>query len=74
MGEVKPYQWVAWFGTVMLLTAAILAALNIYPYYVWFFIISNGLWTIIGLLWRENSLIVMNAGLTLIYVLGLAFG
>jgi hypothetical protein len=67
----KPYQWLAWIGTAGLLVSSILAALNIYPYYVFGFIISNVLWTLIGILWQEKSLIILNAGLTIIYVIGL---
>lgn len=69
----KPYQWLAWISTASLLVAAALAAFNIYPLYVFAFIISNSLWTLVGFLWKENSLIVMNTGLTLIYIVGLLF-
>jgi len=54
----KPYQWLAWFS-------------NIYPLYIYAFIVSNSLWTLIGILWKEKSLVVMNTGLTIIYVAGL---
>jgi len=67
----KPYQWLAWVGTTCLLVSSILAALNIYPYYVFGFIVSNILWTLIGVLWQEKSLIILNAGLTIIYMIGL---
>ena len=40
-------------------------------YHHWAFIIANSLWVIVGYLWKENSLIVLNAGLTFIYILGL---
>lgn len=69
----KPYQWLAWISTACLLLAATLAALNIYPYYIFAFIVSNGLWVLIGILWKEKSLIVMNLGLTIIYIVGLFF-
>jgi hypothetical protein len=68
---VKPYQWLAWFSTACLLVAATMAAFNIYPYYIWAFIISNSLWVLIGILWKEKSLVVLNAGLTIIYIAGL---
>ena len=68
---VKPYQWLAWFSTACLLVAATMAAFNIYPYYIWAFIISNSLWVLLGVLWKEKSVVVLNAGLTIIYVLGL---
>jgi hypothetical protein len=70
----KPYQPLAWTGTVVLIVAATLAAFNIYPLYVYLFCLANGIWVLIGVLWRENSLIVLNAGLTIIYVAGLIFG
>jgi len=69
----KPHQWLAWLSTASLLVAATLAAFNMYPLYVFAFIFSNTLWSIVGLLWKENSLIVMNTGLTLIYIVGLLF-
>ena len=50
-----------------------MAAFNIYPWYIYAFIVSNGLWVLIGLLWKEKSLVVLNAGLTVIYVAGLLF-
>lgn len=69
--EKKPYQWLAWVSTACLLSAAMLAAFNVYPYYIYAFIISNSLWVLIGVLWKEKSLVVMNLGLTVIYVAGL---
>lgn len=67
----KPYQWLAWVSTACLLIAATLAALNVYPYYIFAFIVSNSLWVLIGILWKEKSLIVLNTGLTIIYIAGL---
>jgi len=49
----------------------VLAAFNIYPLYIYGFLISNSLWVLIGYLWRENSLLYMNLMLTLIYIAGL---
>ena len=71
---VKPYQWLAWIATVSLLTAATLAAFNIYPLYIWAFIISNSLWILVGILWKEKTVIVMNTGLCGIYIVGLLLG
>jgi len=70
----KPYQKLAWVGTAVLLLAATLAAFNFYPIYVFLFCIANGILVVVGILWKERSLIVLNAGLTFIYILGLFFG
>jgi hypothetical protein len=68
---MKPYQWLAWLATVSLIASAFLASINLYPYYIYGFLISNSMWILIGVLWKERSLVVMNAGLTLIYIIGL---
>jgi hypothetical protein len=70
----KPHQKLAWAGTVTLLMGSVLAAFNFYPMYVFLFCIANGIWVAVGILWKERSLIVLNAGLTVIYILGLFFG
>ena len=70
----KPHQWLAWTGTIVLLVAATLAAFNIYPHYVYLTVVSNGIWTLTSILWRETSLVVLNAGLTLIYIFGAIVG
>ena len=68
----KPHQFLAWIATVILIIAAVLASfIPALEYHHWAFIIANSLWVIVGYLWKENSLIVLNAGLTIIYVLGL---
>ena len=67
----KPYQKLAWLGTAVLLLAATLAAFNFYPMYVFLFCIANGIWVAVGILWKEKSLIILNAGLTIIYIAGL---
>lgn len=77
---VKPYQWLAWTGTFILIVAASWA--SFYPkmdmlfglpgqVHHYAFTVANGIWVLVGILWKEKSLIVLNAGLTLIYILGL---
>ena len=68
---IKPYQKLAWVGTLCLLLSAVMAAFNIYPWYIYAFIFSNSLWVLVGVLWKEQSLIALNAGLTLIYIIGI---
>lgn len=68
----KPYQFLAWTATSILILAAILASfVPALEYHHWAFIIANTLWVIVGFLWKEMTLIFLNAGLTLIYILGL---
>ena len=68
----KPYQFLAWTATAILIFAAILASfVPALEYHHWAFILANSLWVIVGFLWREMTLIVLNAGLTIIYIFGL---
>ena len=68
----KPYQFLAWSATAILILAALLASfVRALEYHHWAFIIANTLWVIVGILWKETTLIVLNAGLTIIYILGL---
>ena len=68
----KPYQFIAWTATAILILAAILASfVPALEYHHWAFIIANSLWVIVGFLWKEMTLIFLNAGLTIIYILGL---
>ena len=68
----KPYQFLAWTATAVLILAAVLASfVPALEYHHWAFISANSLWVVVGILWREQTLIVLNAGLTIIYILGL---
>lgn len=71
MTQTKPYQWLAWLATVCLIASAVMASLNWYPFDIMGFMFSNILWVIVGVLWQEKSLVVMNAILTLIYIVGI---
>ena len=56
----------------MLILAAVLASfVPALEYHHWAFIMANSLWVIVGILWKEMTLVVLNAGLTIIYILGL---
>ena len=68
----KPYQFLAWTATAVLILAAILASfVPALEYHHWAFIMANSLWVIVGILWKEMTLVVLNAGLTIIYIFGL---
>ena len=68
----KPHQFLAWTATAILILAAILASfIPALEYHHWAFIIANSLWVVVGLLWKEMTLVVLNTGLTIIYIAGL---
>ncbi len=69
--EKKPYQFLAWFSTLSILFGALIASLapELYLHH-FFFMFGNGLLAITAFLWKENSLLVLNSGLFVIYVFG----
>lgn len=69
--DEKPYQWLAWIGVICVLTSSAMASLNLYPWYAYGYIFSNTLWIIIGLLWKEKTIILTNLGVNIIFIAGL---
>ena len=68
----KPYQSLAWIATGILIIAASLASfVPELEYHHWAFISANTIWIVVGLLWKAQTIVVLNTGLTLIYILGL---
>ena len=64
-------SFLKWSATVLTIVGAILTASNIYPLNVWAFNIGSVLWLIFAYRIRENSLIVVNSGLLVIYIFGI---
>jgi len=70
--QTKPYQPLAWVATaVLLLAATTLSALDNQVYATYGFGIASTIWTVVGILWKEKSLIVLNGVLTIIYLVGI---
>ena len=70
----KPYQLLAWLSTLSILLGALIASLGPELYlHHFFFMFGNGLLAVTAFLWKENSLLVLNSGLFLIYVFGTYF-
>ena len=70
----KPYQLLAWCSSASILLGATLASIKPELYiHHFFFLFGNGLLAITAFLWKENSLLVLNSGLFLIYVIGIMY-
>lgn len=62
-----------WFATGTLILGAILTTMDLRPINIWMFNAGNTAWLIVGLMWREWSLVVLNLVLIAIYGWGLIF-
>ena len=58
----KSIDWyIKWLGTVCYIVAAICAAGAFLPWNYVFSLIGAGLWTIVGLMWHDRSLMILNS-------------
>lgn len=63
--------WFEWTCTIILLAGVVLTSLNIFPLNIWFLLLGNVGWIILGIIWRKVSLIVLQTVITIIYIAGL---
>ena len=68
----KPYQWLAWTSTSIVLFAACLSSFipELYIHH-YFFLVGNTCWATVGFLWKEKSLFFFSLCLNVVYFLGL---
>lgn len=59
-----------WLSTVVMLAAAVCIALEIRPWHIYLLNLGSFFWLITAVLWRERSLIVVNAALLFVYFYG----
>lgn len=70
---MRPDFYLKWFATFTLIAGAILTSLDIRPLNIWMFNTANVAWIVVGYMWKEWSLVVMNGVLVAIYCFGLWF-
>lgn len=65
--------WLKWLATATLIFGAVLTTMDVRPLNIWMFNAGNLAWLIVGVLWREWSLVVLNTVLIAIYAYGLMY-
>lgn len=63
--------YLKWLATVITIAGAICTSVNLYPLGPALLNLGAFVWLIVSIMWREWSLIVINATLLLIYTVGL---
>ena len=63
--------YLKWIATVITIAGAICTSINLYPLGPALLNLGAFVWLIVSIMWREWSLIVINATLLLIYTVGL---
>jgi hypothetical protein len=62
-----------WSATFVLMIGVALTAWNIYPANIYFSLLGNAMWMVLGFMWKKWSLITIQALITVIYILGIIF-
>ena len=63
--------YLKWLATVITIAGAVCTSINLYPTGPALLNLGAAVWLVVSIMWREWSLIVINATLLLIYSVGL---
>ena len=63
--------WIKWFASIILIIGITTTALNMYPYNMYFQFIGITGWLIVGIMWNDWALIVVNTVGSLILLIGI---
>ena len=60
-----------WFGSILLLIGLCFTSFNIFPLNLYFMLIGSAVWVIVGYIWKDGSIILLNVVGFAITILGL---
>ena len=63
--------YIKWFASIVLIIGAAVTALDMYPYNMYFQFVGITGWLIVGILWKDWALIVVNIIGSLILLIGI---
>jgi len=71
MKKISAVETMKWISTAIMLMAALAIVEGVHPTSIYLLNLGSLAWLITSIMWREWSLIVVNASLLLVYVYGL---
>jgi hypothetical protein len=71
MKNISATETMKWISTGIMLMAALAIVEGVHPMSIYLLNLGSLAWLITSIMWREWSLIVVNASLLLVYVYGL---
>ena len=71
MKKISTVETMKWISTAIMLLAALAIVEGVHPMSIYLLNLGSLAWLITSIMWREWSLIVVNASLLLVYVYGL---
>ena len=68
----KRLEWcMEWGSTALLLVGVALTAFNVFPLNLWVCLAANVGWTVMGIIWKKWSLLIVQAVVSAIYIFGM---
>jgi len=71
MKKISTVETMKWISTAIMLLAALAIVEGLHPTSIYLLNLGSLAWLITSIMWREWSLIVVNASLLLVYIYGL---
>lgn len=69
--EIRKVRGLKWFGSILLLIGLCFTSFNIFPLNLYFMLIGSAVWVIVGYIWKDGSIILLNVVGFAITILGL---
>lgn len=63
--------WIKWFASIVLIIGATTTAMNLYPFNMYFQFIGITGWLVVGIMWKDWSLITVNIVGSVIMLVGI---
>ena len=63
--------YIKWTGSMFLIVAMMMTSANLHPWNLYVAIVGMSAWLIVGILWHDRALIVLNAVSVAIYGVGI---
>ena len=69
--EIRKVRGLKWFGSILLLIGLCFTSFNIFPLNLYFMLIGSGVWVMVGYIWKDGSIILLNVVGFIITIVGL---
>jgi hypothetical protein len=63
--------WIKWFASIVLIIGATTTAMNLYPFNMYFQFVGITGWLVVGIMWKDWSLITVNIVGSVIMLVGI---
>ena len=63
--------YIKWFSSIVILIGMVLTSASLEPYNMWTHLIGVSGWLVVGMLWHDRALMVVNSVAAMIFLMGI---